>query len=119
MVAQYCKEVKAAIQGDDDYKNSVIKNLEADLVEYISDHPDATAQNIRAYFGAPEDYARELDATLSPSEKEQRKTLRRRVLTAAVAALVAALLIWAGAVVSATVEANTRTNNHLAVHDIS
>lgn len=119
MVAQYCKEVKAAIQGDDDYKNSVIKNLEADLEEYISDHPDATEQQILAYFGDPKDYAEELDSTLSPSEKEQRKTLRRRVLIAAVAALVAALLIWAGAVVSATAEANARINGASYFEDIS
>lgn len=119
MVAQYCKEVKAAIQGDDDYKNSVIKNLEADLEEYISDHPDATEQQILAYFGDPKDYAEELDATLSPSEKEQRKTLRRWVLTAAVAALVAALLIWAGAVVCEVTHVNRSSNNHTYYGDIS
>ena len=119
MVAQYCKEVKAAIQGDDDYKNSVIKNLEADLEEYISDHPDATEQQILAYFGDPKDYTEELDATLSPSEKEQRKTLRRRVLIAAVAALVAALLIWAGAVVSAKEETTKQTNNYSYYGNIS
>ena len=118
MVAQYCKEVRAAIQGDDDYKNSVIKNLEADLEEYISDHPDATAQNIRAYFGDPKDYTEELDATLSPSEKEQRKTLRRRVLTAVVAALVAMVLIWAAGVICAVSEANSHTNSY-SIYEIS
>ena len=118
MVAQYCKEVKAAIQGDEDYKNSVIKNLEADLEEYISDHPDATAQNIRAYFGAPEDYARELDDTGASAEKTQRRKLRRRVLTAVVAALVAALLIWAGAVVCEVMEVNNSTDGYFVIHNI-
>jgi len=118
MVAQYCKEVKAAIQGDDDYKNSVIKILEADLEEYISEHPDADERQLRARFGDPEEYAREMDATLSPSEKEQRKTLRRRVLTAAVAALVAALLIWAGAVVCEVMEVNNSTDGYFVIHNI-
>ena len=119
MVAQYCKEVRAAIQGDDDYKNSVMKNLEADLEEYLSEHPDADERQLRARFGDPEEYAREMDATLSPSEKEQRKTLRRRVLIAAVAALVAALLIWAGAVVCEVTHVNRSSNNHTYYGDIS
>ena len=119
MVAQYCKEVRAAIQGGDDYKNSVIKNLEADLEEYISDHPDATEQQILAYFGDPKDYAEELDATLSLSEKEQRKTLRRRVLTAAVAALVAALLIWAGAVIYEVAHFSNGTDGYSFFSDIN
>ena len=92
MVAQYCKEVKAAVKGDRDYKNSIIRNLKADLEEYLSEHPDADDRQLRARFGDPEEYAREMDATLTPSEKAQRKTLRRRVLTAVIAALVAVVL---------------------------
>lgn len=119
MVAQYCKEVKAAVKGDRNYKNNIIKNLEADLEEYLSDHPDATAQAVREYFGAPEDYARELDATAAPAEKAQSGKLRRRVLTAVIATAVAVVLIWAGAVIYEVVHYSTVRDGYSFFADAS
>ena len=101
-----------------DYKNSVIKNLEADLQEYLSDHPDATVQDIREHFGAPEAYARELDVTTAPGEKEQRRTFRRRILIAVIAAVAAMVLIWAAGVICAVSEANSHTNSY-SIYEIS
>lgn len=102
----YLTEVKRALKNAKAYQKSVIVKLDADIQEYISENPDATEAEFLTHFGNPDDYATEYVATMSPSEQKAKLSVKKRIVMAVIAGILAALLIWGIGIVTFLIESD-------------
>lgn len=109
MVKRYLAEVDGALENAKDYRRSVLGNLEADIWAFLSENKDATEADLLAYFGNPGDYAAEY-ACVSFGGQNVRQAPKKPGLTAVVAGVIAALLIW-GIGVGTAVADNAAVND--------
>lgn len=119
MIDRYCQEVAIAVKSSGVQDPALLKQLRCDLEEFLEEHPNAAEPELRKRFGQPESYATEYFAAMDAGR--QRKVLadkkfRRKVLVTTVAAilaaLIAALLIWAAGVTAAVEDFYSSNRGH-------
>lgn len=69
------------------------ERLRADITDYLSEHPDATAQTLREQFGSPESIAAAYVETMGAEELLQKLRLHDRIVRGVIAVLAIASLI--------------------------
>lgn len=112
---RYLTEVKCTLKNAKAYQKSVIERLDADIQDYIADSPDATKADFLAHFGNPGDYATEYVATMSHSEQKAKLSAKKRVVTAVIAGLLAALLVLSIGIATFLIETESTNNGYFKV----
>ena len=68
------------------------ERLHADITDYLSEHPDATAQTVREQFGSPESIAAAYVETMGAEELLQKLRLHDRIVRGVIVVLAIAVL---------------------------
>lgn len=69
------------------------ERLHTDITDYLSEHPDATAQTVREQFGSPESIAAAYVETMGAEELLQKLRLHDRIVRGVIVVLAIASLI--------------------------
>lgn len=97
---KYYRQIRKSMCCPYNIKRDIIKKLDADIQDYLSEHPEANISTIYEHFGTPQNYGESAITALSTDYILQKLHDQRRrvILCAATAALCAAviagLLIW-------------------------
>ena len=116
---RYLADVKSALKQEKAYQRSVVKRLNADIQDYISENPDATDADFLACFGNPGDYAAEYMTTMPLGEQKARLSAKKRVIIIVAAGVVAALMLWGISLVSFLLDTHTTHNGYFDIEIIS
>ena len=84
---QYCKALRKALRISPKSKKLILQSVEADIAEYMDEHPNAKLADLEAQFGTPAAYARECVASMASDETFQAMQRRRKILR---------ILMWVG-----------------------
>lgn len=76
--AEYCRRVKKALRCTRSTKKFILEQLDHDVEEFLSEHPNADMPGLEAEFGTPEAYAREFVLTESDGWIYREMTARRK-----------------------------------------
>lgn len=89
-------------------KKRILDEIHSSVNGYLSDHPDATITEIETHFGEPKNIAAAYVDDMDTSELLHALRVRRRITTAVVAGVIAALLMWASCLSYAYVQHSAR-----------
>ena len=109
-VNEYLKEVSSYIEGGGSAKKQIIADLRTAMEEYAAEHPDGTAQELRAAFGDPAAIAAELtskeeyQALVRAAKRKNKRVVVLCVVLAAVAVLAVAVCFILAKMYGGTIE---------------
>jgi hypothetical protein len=80
-------------------------NVRSGATRYLEEHPDATAEQVMAYFGAPEAIAASYVESAGTAEILRAVRIRRKITAMVAVVLLVILLSWAAVVTWAVIDA--------------
>lgn len=95
--AQYLRAIKKALPCDSAQKKRYIAGLRDSIQPYLSEHPDATLEDLYTSIGSPESIAESFMAGLDPKQLSHRLSAKRRIAIGVIS-IVAVLAIFIGVV---------------------
>lgn len=99
MKEQYLQSVRKLLDCPREEKERLLLRLDRALTAYLEDFPEASNTDLAANFGTPDECAIHLLEECTPTKiaaQRQKKARRQRILTVALALLLAAALCFAG-----------------------
>lgn len=93
---RYLRKVRALLPCSRKMKHEITAPLRRSLAEYLEERPDASAEDLRARFGAPEVIAASCLEEVETSDLLRRLRNRRRIIAVAITAAFLVLLSWWG-----------------------
>lgn len=88
-LTKYYKEIADGIQSGGNQKTLFLCDFEDCVEDYISEHPDCTAEEIRLHFGSSEDIAKGFCEASSVAEPSRNNITKYLLI-----GIAAAVLIW-------------------------
>lgn len=93
-------------------KARILDEIKASVAAYLADHPQSDFAQVEAHFGSPQQIASGYVEALNTAETLHALKIRKRVLTTVGAVALAMLLLWAGVLTWAAIEANNTNNGY-------
>lgn len=81
----YIKNIKKQLKISTKYKKTLLNNLEVNINSYISEHPNATYNDLVDNFGTPEDVSESFYASLSSDEINYQQNFKKHIIIIAIA----------------------------------
>ena len=114
---RYVKEVKRQMLCPKKMKNDMLLSLENSIMDYMEEHPEASAQEIETHFGKPQQIAVEYIASLD--QNELRKEIQKSKLIKKMIVFLAVGILLIAAVTSVVVIVwNANTQPDIIYHEI-
>lgn len=107
-LAAYYTEIASLLPCGRREKNRLLRELKADVNEYLAASPDAAPETVAAVFGTPEQIAESMLQSVAPAALRRRLTLKRAILLA----LLAAVVIYAVFVVVSFIDVHTEAHGY-------
>lgn len=114
---RYYREVRSWLPCSHKLKESIISRLQEDVQDYLEEHPDADAAQVRAHFGAPETIAAAYVDEMGTDTLLRDLRIRRKIVSVTAGAMAAILALWMGVVGWAIVRELNSSNGHI-VRDV-
>ena len=92
---RYYRQIHKQLVGSGKEKRKIITYIAEDISDYLEANPQADIAQIQECFGTPEYIAAYIAKTMDDQELIRQIRIKKRILVSVVAALLAALLIWA------------------------
>ena len=116
---KYLRQVKAELLCPRKEQNRILGNLKESISGYLDEHPEATIESVRAFFGSAQQIAASYVEELPTPELIQKLKLRNRVLKSMIAVVCAAaltaLLMWGIAILIALEKADNQSEPYYEV----
>lgn len=105
-VRQYIWQVSRRLSCPAGRKRQIMANIRAGIREFLQENPEADMAAVTARFGAPEQIAESYLSEIDPKELQKALNIRKRIFTVFLITALAALTMWAIAVVIASIDAH-------------
>lgn len=115
MLRAYYRNIKRELICPRDTKLRILSDLQYNVNAYLSENPDAALCDVQDHFGTPQQIAASYVEELGTPELLGKLKLRRRILTLVAAVLAVGLIVWAIAVVIASIDAHNSARNYYEV----
>lgn len=110
---RYYREVRNWLPCSRKLKESIMSRLQEDIRDYLEEHPDADAAQVRAHFGAPEAIAAAYVDEMGTDTLLRDLRIRRKIVSLTAGAMAAILALWMGVVGWAVVRELKDSNIHI------
>ena len=104
----YCADVAALLPCGRREKNTLLRELQRNVEDYLTDAPETEPETLLSVFGTPEQIAESMLQTVKPEALRKKLTLKKAVLLA----LLAAVLIYAVFVVVSLIDVHTEAHGY-------
>lgn len=115
MLRAYYRNIKRELICPRDTKSRILSDLQHNVNAYLSENPDAALCDVQDHFGTPQQIAASYVEALGTPELLGKLKLRRRILTLVAAVLAVGLIVWAIAVVIASIDAHNAVEGYAEV----
>ena len=112
---KYYRQVRSLLPCSRKEKKAIIHRIEASVQAYLEDHPQAVFADVERHFGEPLQIAASCVEEMDTSQLLQKLRIRKRIFISVTAGILAAFLLWAGAVTIAFVEARDAAHGYYEV----
>ena len=115
---RYYRAVRGWLPGSRKLRTQVTAQLRDSVESYLEQEPDSSYDRLREHFGEPRTIAAVYVDNADTAELLRALRIRRRVVTTIAATVAVALILWAGVVTWAAVEAyNNFLHGNIVVTD--
>ena len=112
---RYCRSVRSWLPSGK-MRRTIMAQIKDTVNEFVQQHPDADDEAIQAQLGSPQEIATACVENMGAAEVLKGLRVRRRILTAVLAALFIILLSWTCLVARATIRENAHANGYIEVN---
>lgn len=112
---RYYRTIRSYLPCSRKLKNRILDEIQNSVNGYLEDHPDANISEIETRFGEPKNIAAAYVDDMDTSELLHALRVRRRITTAVVAGVIAALLMWGSYLSYAYVQHTAQLNGSFDV----
>lgn len=102
---RYLRQIRSMLPCGGKRRRELMDNVRSGATRYLEEHPDATAEQVMAYFGAPEAIAASYVESAGTAEILRSVRSRRKITAMAAVVLLVILLSWAAVVTWAVIDA--------------
>ena len=110
---RYYRSIRDWLPCKGQQKRRILAEIRSSVASYLENHPEADFSQLEAHFGTPQQIASGYVEDLNTEETLRALRIRRKVFTVIAAGVLAALLIWGGAVAWAIIDENISDNGYL------
>lgn len=114
---RYYREVRSWLPCSRKLKESIMAQLQENVRDYMEQHPDADAAQIRVHFGTPETIAAAYVDEMGTDVLLRDLRIRRKIVSITAGAMAAILALWMGVAGWAIVRELNSSNGHI-VRDV-
>ncbi len=114
---RYYRSIRDWLPCNGQQKRRILAEIRSSVASYLENHPEADFSQLEAHFGTPQQIASGYVEDLNTEETLRALRIRKKVFTVIAAGVLAALLIWGGAVAWAMI-ADSKTNSGYYVDEI-
>lgn len=101
---RYCRIVRGLLPCGTTEKKYIMERLESGIDSFLSDEPNADFNAIQQRFGTPEEVAASLIENNGTAEVLKAIRIRKKIVIAVIAALCAALVLFAAALIGEMID---------------
>ncbi len=102
---RYLRQIRSMLPCGGKRRRELMDNVRSGATRYLEEHPDATAEQVMAYFGAPEAIAASYVESAGTAEILRAVRIRRKITAMVAVVLLVILLSWAAVVTWAVIDA--------------
>jgi hypothetical protein len=102
---RYLRQIRSMLPCGGKRRRELMDNVRSGVTRYLEEHPDATAEQVMAYFGAPEAIAASYVESAGTAEILRAVRIRRKITAMVAVVLLVILLSWAAVVTWAVIDA--------------
>lgn len=102
---RYLRQIRSMLPCGGKRRRELMDNVRSGVTRYLEEHPDATAEQVMAYFGAPEAIAASYVESAGTAEILRSVRIRRKITAMVAVVLLVILLSWAAVVTWAVIDA--------------
>lgn len=102
---RYLRQIRSMLPCGGKRRRELMDNVRSGVIRYLEEHPDATAEQVMAYFGAPEAIAASYVESAGTAEILRSVRIRRKITAMVAVVLLVILLSWAAVVTWAVIDA--------------
>lgn len=95
---RYYREVRSWLPCSRKLKDSIMSRLQENVRDYLEEHPDADAAQVRAHFGDPEAIAAAYVDEMGTDVLLRDLRIRRKIVSITAGTMAAILALWMGVV---------------------
>lgn len=110
---RYYQEVRSWLPCSRKLKEPIMSRLQENVRDYLEDHPDADAAQVRAHFGEPEAIAAAYVDEMGTDVLLRDLRIRKKIVAITVGTMAAILAIWLMAVGWAVIRELNDSNGHI------
>lgn len=117
---KYLRQIKAELLCPCKERKRILGNLKESISGYLEEHPEATIESVRAFFGSAQQIAASYVEELPTPELIQKLKLRRNILRCVVAIVGAAALLctalWIATIVTALISVHNSSDPYIETY---
>lgn len=109
---RYYRSIREQLPCTKKEKDRILSEIKTSISSYLEEHPLSDIAQVQAHFGSPQQIASGYIDALNSAEMLHALKLRKRILITVGAVALAMLLLWAGVLTWAAIEANDSNNGY-------
>lgn len=109
---RYIRSINRTLPCHGKMKRHIVSQIRCSIEDYLQEKPNADLAMVQAHFGTTQEIAAGYVAYEDTSVLMQKISIKKKVLIIVAGVMVAILLMWAGTVVWATMDAWDSTRGH-------
>ena len=115
---RFLRRIRSWLPCPGSMKRMILSDIRDNALDFLQEHPEADYASLEAHFGAPGRIAASYIQDLDSHKLLQELRLKRRITTAVISVLVAALLVWVGAAIVSISDFKSHNKGHWVVDEI-
>lgn len=118
VLKRYYRTIRSYLPCSRKRKKHILDEIQNSVNGYLKDHPEANISEIEVRFGEPKNIAAAYVDDMDTPELLYALRARRRIITAVIAGVIAALFMWASCLCYTIVQYDSKYNGLIDVSDI-
>ena len=111
----YLRSVSKALPCGRKAKKQLLSQISNSIEDYLQENPNADFEMVQSHFGTPQEIVASYINEQDPSALVKKMRIKKKVLVIVSGVMVAILLMWAGSVVWATIDAKNHVGGYIEI----